>query len=351
MKAFVRMIVCLAATGALSASLLAQDEAVAVVETASVQQIELSPAIPLNANVFSRDDVVLTAAVAGELDWVAEPGSRIARGGFVARLVETPLTLRREEQQNLLQREGVNQAYQSKEVERLVTLRESQNVSVFLLDEALSRRDTSRKEMAVIASRIRQIDDEIERSRVRARFDGVLVERLKRAGEYVMPGDAVGRLVDVDHLEIRAAVPVAYRVRLSEGDSIRLLLSAEDRHDAVIRTLIPAADPVSQTFEVRIDPPDALRARLTPGQLLKVSLSVGTASSSLAVPRDAILIRREGNFVFRVNGEAIAERVPITIGEGHGAMVTVEGDLRAGDRVVVRGADRLRPGQKVSERS
>ena len=113
----------------------------------------------------------------------------------------------------------------------------------------------------------------------------------------------------------------------------------------------PREELISQTFEVRIDPPDALRARLTPGQLLKVSLSVEMARSSLAVPRDAILIRRDGNFVFRVSGEAIAERVAITIGEGHGALVTVEGDLRAGDRVVVRGADRLQPDQKVSERS
>lgn len=350
MKALVR-ILCLAAAGSLSGPLFAQDDTAAVVETAAVEQIELSPTIPVNANVFSRDDVVLTAAVAGELVWIAEAGSRIGRGEFVARLDETPLTLRREEQQSLLELEGVNQSYQSKEAERLLTLRESQNVSVYQLDEALARRDTSRKQMAVIASRIRQIDDEIERSRIRARFDGVLVERLRQAGEYVVPGDPVGRFVDVDRLEIRAAVPVGYRARLSEGGPIRLLLSDEEQHEAVIRTLIPAADPVSQTFEVRIDPPDALRARLTPGQLLKVSFPVETVRASLAVPRDAILIRREGNFVFRVNGDAIAERIPITIGEGHGALVTVEGDVRAGDRVVIRGADRLQHGQKVRERS
>ncbi|MEQ8803993.1 MAG: hypothetical protein RLP45_18320, partial [Haliea sp.] len=94
-------------------ALIAAADTGVVVETARVERIVMGATLPLNGSVFSRNDVAVTAAVAGELDWVAEPGTRIGRGQVIARLDRTPLQLRREELQGLLEREAVNEVYQS----------------------------------------------------------------------------------------------------------------------------------------------------------------------------------------------------------------------------------------------
>lgn len=319
-----------------------------VVETARVERIAMGARLPLNGNVFSRNDVAVTAAVAGELDWVAEPGARVGKGLPIARLVRTPLQLRRDELQGLLEREAVNEAYQNKVVERYLALSETQNLSVFLLDEAMSRRDIARKDMAILATRVRQMDDEIARTEVRARFNGVLVERRRQAGEYVVPGEVIGRFVNLDRLEVRVAVPISYRARLAVGD--RLDIAAGDAAQAgVVRTLIASGDPVSQTFELHVDLVDGDREVIIPGQLVKVEIPLEASQMTLAVPRDALVIRSKGSYIYRVSALGIAERVTVVVGSGQAHLVAVSGELEEGQRIVVRGGDRLRDGQQVIE--
>jgi RND family efflux transporter MFP subunit len=324
-----------------------QDEDAAMVETAAVEQQAISSRLPLNGSVFSRNDVAVTAAVGGELDWVAEPGTRIPAGQPIARLDTGPLRLKREELQRLLEREAVNEAYQARLVDRYTALRESQNVSAFQLDEAVSRRDTARMDKAILETRIRQMDDEIARSSVRARFNGQVADRQKQAGEYVMPGDVIGRFVDLDRLEVRAAVPIAHQSRLAVGDRLDITTGTGTKREGVVRTLIASGDPVSQTFELRIDLAKAGVQDVMPGQLVKVDLPLESGQPALIVPRDAVVVRREGSYVFRVSGASVAERVPVTVGAGKGSNVAVTGALKAGEQVVVRGADRLKDGQKV----
>jgi RND family efflux transporter MFP subunit len=324
-------------------------EEAAVVEMAVVERTEMTSRLPLNGSVFSRNDVAVTAAVEGELDWVAEPGTRIQAGQPIARLDTGPLRLRREELTRLLEREAVNEAYQARLVERYEALRASQNVSAFQLDEAVSRRDTARMDMAILETRIRQLDDEIARSSVRARFNGLFAGRQKQAGEYVVPGDVIGRFVDLDKLEVRTAVPIAHQSRLAAGDRLEIALSGGGRREGVVRTLIPSGDPVSQTFELRIDLARTKDRSLDimPGQLVKVELPLESRQAALVVPRDAVVVRREGSFVYRVNAASVAERVQVTVGAGKGNRVAVSGALKEGERIVVRGADRLQDGQKV----
>ena len=62
-----------------------QDDDLAVVETALVERMEMTSQLPLNGSVLSRNDVAVTAAVEGELDWVAEPGTRIETRTFSGR--------------------------------------------------------------------------------------------------------------------------------------------------------------------------------------------------------------------------------------------------------------------------
>ena len=81
---------------------------------------------------------------------------------------------------------------------------------------------------------------------------------------------------------------------------------------------------------------------------MRVALPTDAPRQVLAIPRDALVLRRSGTSVYRVNGDNKAENVPVQVGIAAGDLVEVNGKLDPGDKVVIRGSERLRPGQDVS---
>jgi len=80
---------------------------------------------------------------------------------------------------------------------------------------------------------------------------------------------------------------------------------------------------------------------------IKVAVAYGESKEVLAVPRDALVLRRGGASIFRINGENQAEQIPVEIGIGAEGLIQVIGNVQAGDNIVIRGAERLNPGQAV----
>jgi multidrug efflux system membrane fusion protein len=210
-------------------------------------------------------------------------------------------------------------------------------------------------ELRSLQARIDQIGDELRRSQLVAPFTGVIAERHKRGGEYARPGDIIARLVDLEQLELRFEVPVGYLGRVTTGEAIafvpqgdQLLGASPGAQQAQVRTIIRAADTNSQTFEVRADINDAARDAVIAGQLVNVSLQISSTQATVQIPRDAIVLRAEGNYVFRIEPDDTAHKVMVQVGEGSREWVSVKGDLKEGDSVAIRGVERLQDGQQVS---
>ena len=102
----------------------------------------------------------------------------------------------------------------------------------------------------------------------------------------------------------------------------------------------------SQSFELRIDMPE--KSDWVIGQLISAAIPMNTSTQSLVVPRDALILRREGAYVFRINNGGRAEKIPVETGDTSGDLMAVVGDLQAGDRVVIRGAETLSDGRRVT---
>lgn len=337
-----------------AAGALAQADTITV-RVERVREGAIERMLPLSGRVHSRNDAALGLSLSGELEWVLEPGTRVERGAVIARLDQQPIILRKSELEHLASREGVNAAYLDREVLRLSRLRAENNASERLVDESESQRDISRMELQSLRARIQQLDDELRRSQLVAPFPGVITQRFRRGGEYAQPGDVIVRLVDLEHLELRFQVPVAYLGRLAPGDRVvftaqggQLLGERQKRNVATVRTVIPAADANSQTFEVRADigVPDS--ALVVAGQLVNVSVRIASNQPTLQIPRDAIVLREEGNYVFRIDSDNRAKKVMVEIGEGSRDWVSVTGPLNEGDWIAVRGVERLQDGQAVS---
>lgn len=320
------------------------DEQAANVRIAKASVQSLAPMTLIPGTVVSRSDARLAAEVTGRLMEVADVGTVAASGDVVARIEDTAIRLRREELLAEVERAQARLKYLESEEKRYVQLAESNLAAATKLEETLSDRDVSRGDLRVANSRLAQVEDQLDRTKIRAPFSGIVVERLMMPGERVDTGNNIVRIVDQQHLEVIARAPLEYYSYVKPGRQLELATGAE-RIKGTVRTVVAVGSEHTHQFELRLD----IESDHFPvGQTLRVSIPTSETRDALVVPRDALVLRPEGITVFVVDGNQTAKQVKVTTGIGTMDRIEVRGDLKEGDSVIVRGNERLQAGQSVS---
>lgn len=316
----------------------------AVVSAAAVERMALSPQRRVSASVHSRSDARLAADVGGRVLQLAEVGSRLRRGEPLARLDTAALELSVREQQARIARLQVEAEQAERQRARLRQLGGAGHVSGLQLDEAEARLASLQAQAREADAGLSRLRLQIEQAAPRAPFDGVVVERYAAEGELLGAGAPLLRLVDTADLEIRARAPVALASRLQAGTGVALQVNGSE-HLLQLGTVVPVGDEVSRQLELRLP---LAGLDLPVGSAVELALPTDAAREVLVVPRDAVVLRREGSHVLRVDAENLAQRVLVEVGDSQGDRIEVRGALKPGDRVIVRGGERLREGQSVA---
>jgi RND family efflux transporter MFP subunit len=274
---------------------------------------------------------------------IAAVGDRLDVGDTLARIDTEQATLAAVEQGARLQRLGIEFELAQRQLQRFSQLAESAHVSRLQLDEAESRLQALAAERGEAEAALAQIQLQLDRAHLRAPIAGLVVERFAEPGEWLGAGQTLLRLVDTNALEVRARAPLEWASGLAPGSLVQLRGQRGDR-PVGISALVPVGDEVSRQLELRV----ALEGGgLAVGSAVQLGVPTAAPRPALSVPRDALLVRREGRFVMRVTEDDRAERVEVEPGESADAWIAVTGALAAGDRVIVRGAERLIDGQRV----
>ncbi|MBO0711180.1 MAG: efflux RND transporter periplasmic adaptor subunit [Acetobacteraceae bacterium] len=143
---------------------------------------------------------------------------------------------------------------------------------------------------------------------------------------------------------------VAVQLKLPDGS----LYPHEGKIDFVAPSVAQTTDTI--TLRGRIpNPPDRppvpgqpVDRPLTDGMFVTVVISGVEPVAALAIPRTAVLADQQGNYVYVVNGQNIAEQHRIVLGQSTPTTAVVASGLQEGELVVVDGVQRVRPGQPVS---
>ncbi|MFQ6021815.1 MAG: efflux RND transporter periplasmic adaptor subunit [Acidiferrobacterales bacterium] len=322
----------------------AQEQPPVPVVVAKAEERLLAPVTLFPGTVISRDDARLAAEVNGRLMWVAEVGASVNKGALVARLDDTLIREGLAEIEATVVREEARLRFHTQEVKRLEPLLERKVITPSNLDQAISNRDVAEGELAVAHARVAVAKERLERTKIRAPFTGVVTERLMQAGEWAESGNVIVRLVNARSLEVQTRVPASTLAFIKIGTTLKLNASP-DGGTGQVRTIVPVGDDRSRLYELRLTP---IEARWPAGQSLRVAVPTAAPRKVTAVPRDALVLRRDGTSVFRILEDDTAERVSVVTGIAAGEFIEVRNGVRAGDRVVIRGGERLRPGQKVT---
>lgn len=308
---------------------------------------KLAPITWMAGTVISRNDARLATEVEGRLKRVAEVGTRVVEDQVIANIDNTFVDLRVEEQKAAVEREKAQLEFLREEVKRLRSLARQNNAAKTRLEQTVAEREIARNNLNIARTRLRQAKEEKMRHQIRAPFAGVIAERYAQAGERVEQGDEVVRLIDPNSMEVQARVPLKSINYVQDDSAISIRGGDSDGSmiSGTVRTIVPVGDERSRLMDLRIHF-EGVNWRI--GQPVRVGLPTSLPREVLAVPRDALVLRRSGASVYVVNGDSKAENVAVTVGMASGDLIEVTGKLQSGDKVVIRGGERLRPGQEVN---
>lgn len=315
----------------------------APVVVAKATRTMLAPSIDVSGTVVSRFDARLAAELSANLVWIAEVGTRVNKGDAVARLADITFRLQEMLANSEVKREQARVVYLTSEVKRLQQLALENNAAKSLLEKTISDLGVAESDEEIARARLGIAQVAMAVTVIRAPFSGIVTERFRSLGERLMVADEVIRLVDPESIEVVARAPLNTVNYVTEQDV--LALHNNYREDTgVVRTIVPFGDPQSHMFEVRLDVDPEI---WVVGESLRVSMPTSLAREVLTVPRDALVLRREGVSIFRVSADSTVKKISVITGLGAGSLIEVIGDLEAGDTVVVRGAERLESGSSV----
>ncbi|MGH8494588.1 MAG: efflux RND transporter periplasmic adaptor subunit [Gammaproteobacteria bacterium] len=335
--------VCAVDVGAQDASAMPP----APVEIAEARYADFAPVLWSPGSVRSREDARVAGEQEGRVISVAEVGEQIERGDALARLDDTMLQLREQDDLANIKRIEAQLDYASKQEQRLGELRSQNSIAASQFDEVRSQRQMLEQDLARARVTLEQTRHQRRMAVVRAPFAGVVAERFIQAGEYLTTGAPVVRLVNTVDLEVSARAPVTLAPRLKAGDPVSV------RHEnalteAHIRSVVPVGDDASRQLEVRVA---LLDTEWSIGTAVQVALPNAAPRQVVAVPRDALILRTNASYVVKVGEDDTIERVPVDTGSSHNGLVEIRGEIEPGDRLVVRGGERLQPGQAVTVRT
>ncbi len=328
----------------------------------TVKRVPLSQTVPVIGRLVARQAGVVAARINGPVEaFEVEVGDRVEAGQVIATLDAAALVARRDLYAGKVNEAKAELAIKKAELalarqnyKRHEKLKKSAAFSQARFDDAkqnvaIARAEAGQAETAIAAAKadLSLAKINLYDAQVRAPYPGVVTERLTEAGAYVQIGAPVIRMIGDRNLEVEAEVPFQHLAGIESGVEMRLWLDDGTEHSAVVRALLPSENPLTRTRVVRFIPNIGATLRpLAHDQSVSLEIPIGPERQVLTVHKDAIVKRQGEDIVFVAKGGEVEART-VRLGVAVGSRMEVLRGLDEGERVVVRGNERLRPGAKI----
>lgn len=217
------------------------------------------------------------------------------------------------------------------EFERISRMFERQSVSRSQFEQMQANRDAAAARLEAARSGVATAEEQLEYTRVRAPYAGIVSARHVEVGEMVAPGQPLMSGLSLEALRIVVDVPQSmFRPIREIGRAY--VYAGDARIPAESLTFFPVADPEANTFRVRVNLPEG-SATLFPGMFVKVGFVVGEARR-LLIPAAAVVRRSELSAVYVVGPRRVSLR-QVRLGRRYGDHVEVLAGLDSGEHVAL----------------
>lgn len=319
-----------------------------LVSVVAVSKSTVADVVSLSGAIAARDEVAISAE--GEGRRVAslrvEVGDQVKAGAVLATLDTSLVAPQVTSLQASLEEARANAAVSRAEFRR------AQAVAAV---GALSAQETERREAAAIAAeakvkvvsaQLREAEERLRRTEIRAPFDGIVLMRMVEVGQLVgSGGGAAFKLGRTGGIEMRGNVAERDLPRLTMGQRATVRVTGvEQPFVGKVRLIGAVIDPQTRQGSVRIDLP--VHRDLRPGAFASGLIETGAAARPV-LPQTAIMSDERGNYVYIVGpGEKVVRR-DVKVAGSRAEGVVIEAGLEGGERVITTAGPYLRVGEPV----
>lgn len=214
---------------------------------------------------------------------------------------------------------------------------------------AQSEHDAASAESAEKAAVVDVKKRELRDTRVTAPFSGITGARLVSPGQVISKNTRLTWLVDLDTVKVEVEVPERYLGQLRVGQPVEFRVAAfpKDSFKGEIYFVSPQLDPANRTALIKARIPNS-DGKLRGGMFANLDLGLKLRDAALVIPEPSIINNGDATFVFAVTATNTAVLKPVKIGLRLSGLVEILEGLAEGERVVVEGVQKLRPGVPVT---
>lgn len=282
------------------------------------------------------------------LQVLKENGDHVKKGDLLVRLDDTSIRDSQGSADEAVRnaKQVVDQAQRM--LDRNKTLRASGMTSMQALEDAEVRLNTAGSELAAAKARAVQARQQMDRTNVRAPFDGIISERKVSNGDTAQIGKELIKVIDPASMRFEGMVsadkigivkvgqPVLFRVNGYPGQNFQ----------GKVRRVDPAANPVTRQVEVLVDFADAAQPRVA--GLYAEGRVESETSNALMIPPSALVQAGDSNYAWRVKDKKLA-KVNLAVGtrDERTGLWQVTSGLVAGDMVLRAPGSTIHDGQPV----
>lgn len=238
--------------------------------------------------------------------------------------------------------------------ERYQQLYEKKSVSPQEFDEikaryqsAEARRDMARAGQAQANAALAQVRTSLGYTHIRAPFTGVVTEKKADAGTLASPGMPIFTIEDTRSYRLEVTVDESdlRLVRIGQVSPVRIDALGNVQLSGKVAQIVPAVDPASRSFLVKIGLP--ADARLRSGLFGRARFPRGERSA-LLIPRTSLVERGQLQGVYVLDTNQIAGLRYVTLGKSAGEQIEVLSGLQDGDKLVATPGDREFGGKRIA---
>lgn len=296
----------------------------------------ISNDIEANGSVVANEYVELHPEISGRIVYLNVPeGAQVPKGTVIARINDADL-------QATLEKSKAQLALYQKTEERERKLLEIQGINEADYDLAVSNVNSTKADIDYTQA---QLDKTI----IRAPFDGVVGLRQVSPGAYITPANIIATVQQLDKTKVDFTLPEQYSGVVRKGSLVDIQLDARTnvRRKGLIIATEPQINLSSRNLKVRALLQDGAAH---PGAFVKVFVNAGVDKRAIMVPTNCIIPEDRNNQVILVkDGKAKVVNVETGVREANDIEITK--GINPGDTVIVTGVLFARPDQPVSIRS
>lgn len=282
------------------------------------------------------------------LQVLKENGDIVKRGDVLVRLDETSIRENLNSAEDNARSAALALDQADRALQRLKTLRASGMTSLQALDEAEVKVNAARSELSASRARASTARQQLQRTIVRAPFDGVVSERKVSAGDTAAVGKELVKVIDPTSMRFtgRVSADKIAQVRIGQPVSFRINGYGGQEFRGKVTRVDPAANDVTRQVEVLVAFADSNQPRVS-GLYAEGNIE-STTVNAITLPEGALVKAGDKSYAWRINGKTL-KRVDLNIGKrdqrsGH---YEVRSGLAEGDVVMRSPNSSFRDGQAI----